>query len=281
MIWVDDYRVFWSEKTCWKDGQDPRLPLPSTKSIAALQAVLAAEMSHLRLWEHIWRTRQAAPFALILEDDARIPRNLEQHLAWLREIPEDCDMVMLGYYLMCYTDGNLTQSCDRDSHEYRDFVRIEKAVSEGGTQKALVHGPARFAGAHAYLVKVESIPRLLRHVEHIRDQVLANSSLPLKMMGTDYATDFGKDCRKYVRSPPTIQQAHDLYKTQIPTRIWMKFEEHRGQVADVSFEFSAGSIMLIGASLLALFAMSSSRFQTSCRGGDDPVVQTFLGEEPM
>ena len=87
-------------------------------------------------------------------------------------------------------------------------------------QKVLAHGPTRSAGARAYLIKVKSIPRLLRHVQHVRDQVLGNSPVPLKMMGTDSATDFAEDSRKYVRSPPTIQQAHDLYETQIPTRAW-------------------------------------------------------------
>eukprot|EP00439_Symbiodinium_sp_Y106_P019982 s8327_g2.t1 len=240
----------------FKAGPDPRLPeRHGSKSIEALKAVLAAETSHLRLWEHIWHAPPASPFALILEDDARIPSKLEQRLEWLHKIPYDADMVMLGYYLMCYTDGNLTHPCKKGSEDYKDFVRIQKAVDMAGVQKALVRGPTRFAGAHAYLVKVTSIPRLLRHVQHIRDQVLGNSSVPLKMMGTDYATDFDEECRKYVRSPPTIQQAHDLYETQIPTRYWGLYERSTGREPDVHGNKSAFSPVWMEASLLALFAV--------------------------
>ena len=242
----------------FKDGRDPRL-LNSTKSLDALKAVLAAEMSHVRLWERIWRAPGSTPLALILEDDARIPSKLEQKMAWLPQIPEDSDMVMLGYYLMCYTDGNLTHPCKEDGKDWRNFISIQEAVHKGGMQEALAQGTTRFAGAHAYLIKVKSIPRLLRHVHHIRDQVLGNSSVPLKMMGTDYATDFDEDCRKYVRSPPIIQQAHDLYETQIPTRAWAltvaKDERLSEQKPDLTPEINASSPVLMGPSLLALFAL--------------------------
>ena len=131
----------------FKAGPDPRLPeRHGSKSIEALKAVLAAETSHLRLWEHIWHAPPASPFALILEDDARIPSKLEQRLEWLHKIPYDADMVMLGYYLMCYTDGNLTHPCKKGSEDYKDFVRIQKAVDMAGVQKALVRGPTRICG---------------------------------------------------------------------------------------------------------------------------------------
>ena len=235
------------------DGRDPRLPeRHSSDSIDALKAVLAAEMSHLRLWEHIWHAPPASPFALVLEDDARIPSRLEEQLEWLRNIPKDSDMLMLGYYLMCYTDGNLTRPCKKGSDDYNSFLSIQRAIDAGGVQKALARGPTRLAGAHAYLVKVKSIPRLLRHVRHIRDQVLGNSSLPLKMMGTDYATDFDEFCHKYVRSPPTIQQAHDLYETQIPTRSWGLNEK----ISDWKpREIGSSAPLWMGASLLVLFVV--------------------------
>ena len=123
----------------------------------------------------------------------------------------------------------------------------------------------RVAGAHAYLVKVKSITRLLRHVQHIRDQVLGNSSVPLKMMGTDYATDFDEECRKYVSSPPTIQQAHDLYATQNPTRYWGLNERFTGRKPDVHGNTSVFSPVSTEAGLLALFAVLVLAFAGSRR----------------
>mmetsp|Transcript_60982 Transcript_60982/g.98739 ORF Transcript_60982/g.98739 Transcript_60982/m.98739 type:complete len:326 (+) Transcript_60982:111-1088(+) len=146
----------------------------------------ACGLSHFDLWRLLLKDSDAlpskAPFALVLEDDAVLSADtLDALPERLRDIPEEADMILLGFV------GSKRQEDEVADGVYK--ARFPFHISNGTKDQYF------YAGSHAYLLRLDSLPRMIAFVEHglnfYPDEVTAYSSVPGSV-------------RKYALYPPLV-----------------------------------------------------------------------------
>ncbi|CAE8635940.1 unnamed protein product [Polarella glacialis] len=146
----------------------------------------ACGLSHFDLWRLLLKDSDAllseAPFALVLEDDAVLSADaLDALPERLRDIPEEADMILLGFW------GSKRPEDEVAAGIYKAQLPFHFL---NGTEDQFFYG-----GSHAYLLRLDSLPRMIafvgRGLSIYPDEVTAYSSVPGSV-------------RKYVLYPPLV-----------------------------------------------------------------------------
>jgi len=146
----------------------------------------ACGLSHFDLWRLLLKDSDAlpskAPFALVLEDDAVLSADtLDALPERLRDIPEEADMILLGFV------GSKRQEDEVADGVYK--ARFPFHISNGTKDQYF------YAGSHAYLLRLDSLPRMIAFVER------GTSIFPDEV--TSYSSLSGS-VRKYALYPPLV-----------------------------------------------------------------------------
>lgn len=121
-------------------------------------AQLGCALSHYHVWDQI--VKQKSNMAMVFEDDVSLVDGFSTKLnSFLREVPQDFDIVYLGCFIGCFPDGKL-------NFLDRVLLAVAKISTKPLGKKWVrvsehVYIPTLALGAHAYIVSRKGAQKLL------------------------------------------------------------------------------------------------------------------------
>jgi GR25 family glycosyltransferase involved in LPS biosynthesis len=113
---------------------------------------IGCAMSHIKTWESVRDNNDE--FALILEDDTRFQSNFKEELKKkLNSVPKDFDILYIGCFIGCDTEGkkNLLHNIHSISYSGLKYKKINNDI----------YVPSLPFGLHSYIVSKKGVNKLL------------------------------------------------------------------------------------------------------------------------